>query len=98
MFYTIRFSSLIIISTAEYTAESRKAFIVRISGSIFKMLAENEIMIGWSKAEGLIDEDLTRDEFREIIHKQYFSSDENKRRSGQVAGDLWRFIKEMNIG
>ena len=62
------------------------------------MLAENEIMIGWSKAEGLIDEALTRDEFREIIHKQYFSSDENKRRSGQVAGDLWRFIREMNIG
>lgn len=55
-------------------------------------------MIGWSKAEGLLDESLTREEFREIIHKQYFPKDENKRRSGQIAGDLWRFIREMCIG
>ena len=62
------------------------------------MLRENEVMIGWSKAEGLLNETLTREEFREKIHKQYFPKDENKRRSGQIAGDLWRFIREISIG
>lgn len=52
-------------------------------------------MIGWSKAEGLLDEKLSREDFREIIHKEYFSREENKRRSGQVAGDLWRFIRDI---
>ncbi len=54
-------------------------------------------MIGWSKAEGLLDEKLSREDFREIIHKEYFPREENKRRSGQVAGDLWRFIREIAL-
>ena len=52
-------------------------------------------MIGWSKAEGLLDEKLSREDFREIIHKEYFPQEKNRRRSGQVAGDLWRFIRVM---
>jgi len=62
------------------------------------MLAQNEIMLGWSKAEGLLNEELTKVEFREIIHKEYFPREETKRRAGQIAGDLWRFIREMKIG
>ncbi|MHA1502951.1 MAG: hypothetical protein ACTSSB_14045 [Candidatus Heimdallarchaeota archaeon] len=53
--------------TSIYTGEEKRAFIVKITGTIEKMLNEDEIMIGWSKAEGLI----------------------------QVAGDLWRFIRDM---
>ena len=84
-------------STEEYTG-STKAFIVRISGTLEKMLVENEIMVGWSKAEGLLNEELNREHFREIIFKQYFPKDENKRRAGQIAGDMWRFIREIEIG
>ncbi|MHA1211229.1 MAG: hypothetical protein ACTSSH_02095 [Candidatus Heimdallarchaeota archaeon] len=62
------------------------------------MLAQNEIMLGWSKAEGLLNEELTKVEFREIIHKEYFPREETKRRAGQIAGDLWRFIREMKVG
>ena len=61
------------------------------------MFAEDIVMIGWSKADGLLDESLTKDDFREIVQKQYFPKEENKRRAGQVAGDLWRFIREMDI-
>lgn len=53
-------------------------------------------MIGWSKAEGLLDETLSREDFREIIHNEYFPREETRRRSGQVAGDLWRFIRVMS--
>ncbi len=61
------------------------------------MLQENEIMIGWSKVEGLLDESLTKEDFREKVQKQYFPLEENKRRAGQVTGDLWRFIREMDL-
>ncbi len=61
------------------------------------MLQENEIMIGWSKVEGLLDESLTKEDFREKVQKQYFPLEEHKRRAGQVAGDLWRFIREMAL-
>lgn len=59
---------------------------------------ENEVMIGWSKAEGLIDDTLSKEDIREIIHKTYFPKEQTKRRAGQAAGDLWRFIREMKIG
>ncbi len=80
-----------------YTGEEKRAFIVKITSTIEKMLKENEIMIGWGKAEGLIDESKTKEDFREVIHKQYFPLEEQKRRAGQVAGDLWRFIREMKL-
>lgn len=81
-----------------YTGEAKRAFIVRISGSEEKMLQLNEIMIGWSKAEGLIDKAKTKAQMRDIIQKIYFPMEKSKRRAGQVAGDLWRFIMEMKIG
>jgi len=84
--------------TSVYTAAAQKAFIIKISGTIEKMLAENQVMIGYSKAEGLLDPNLTKKEFREIIKKQYYSNDGNVRAAGQIAGDLWRFIREIKLG
>ncbi|MBN1328694.1 MAG: hypothetical protein JXA54_04395 [Candidatus Heimdallarchaeota archaeon] len=84
--------------TDEYTSKTSRAFIVKISGTESKMLTENEIMIGYSKAEGLLDDKLTKEQFREIIHKNYFPKETSKRRAGQIAGDFWRFIRDMDIG
>lgn len=81
-----------------YTASARKAFIVRVSGKEEKMLTENEIMIGWSKAEGLLNEKLTKEDFREIVQKEYFPKEDTKHRAGQITGDFWRFIREMGEG
>ncbi|MEA2070470.1 MAG: hypothetical protein U9O98_04190 [Asgard group archaeon] len=97
MYYYLKNGGLPITADV-YSGKSRRAFIIKVSGSVDAYLRENDIMLGWSKAEGLLDESLTRDEFREIVHQQYFSKDDNYRRSGQIAGDLWRFIREMNIG
>ena len=60
------------------------------------MFAEDRIMIGWSKADGLLDESLTKDDFREIVHKEYFPKEENKKndeldKSPVIFGDL--FVK-----
>ncbi len=85
------------ISLGEYTGKAFRAFIVKISGTVKKMFAEDIVMIGYSKAEGLLDESLTKDDFSEIVHKQYFPKEENKRPAGQIAGDFWRFIREMDL-
>ena len=82
---------------SEYTGKTFRAFIVKISGTVKKMFAEDIVMIGYSKAEGLLDESLTKDDFSEIVHKQYFPKEENKRPAGQIAGDFWRFIREMDL-
>jgi len=75
------------------------AFILRLKpGKIDKTMEgikENKIFIGWSKAKGLLDQKLTWAEFREIIHKAYFSGEKNYIKSGRSAGNAWRFIREM---
>lgn len=53
-------------------------------------------MIGWSDAEGLINETLNWEQFREIIYKTYKEKD--YKTAGRSAGNIWRFIREMHIG
>ena len=79
----------------------KKAFVLRMNigkDISVKGVESGEIIIGWSYAEGLIDEKLTRWEFREILHKTYAGPGDNYRASGGWAGSMWRFIREMNIG
>lgn len=84
------------------SASDRKAFVFRIKGSrgckVKLALEEDEIMIGWSKAKNLLDENLTQDDMRDIIHKAYFKRDKNQIRSGRAASQMWCFIREMEIG
>ncbi len=63
-----------------------------------KGVESDEIIIGWSKAKGLIDENLDWLEFREIIHETYLEADDNYRVSGGWAGSMWRFIRDMDKG
>ncbi|MEA2070471.1 MAG: hypothetical protein U9O98_04195 [Asgard group archaeon] len=55
-------------------------------------------MMNCSRVKNLLDEDLTQDDFRELIHSEYYSKDDNQIRSGRVAGNIWRFIHEMEVG
>jgi predicted Mrr-cat superfamily restriction endonuclease len=84
------------------TNDKRQAFIVRLPGEMMKgndwVLLTNVLNMGWQEAKGLTNEDLCYKEFRDIIHKTYFLTDRNYRRSGRLAGTAWRFIREMNIG
>lgn len=58
-------------------------------------LSENRISTGWSYAEGLLNPQIDWIAFREIVHRAYFSDRENYRASGNAAGSLWRFAREM---
>jgi predicted Mrr-cat superfamily restriction endonuclease len=84
------------------TDEKRQAYLIRLPGKIMKeknwALSKNVLNMGWELAAGLDNNDLCYEDFREIIHKNYFPGDDNYRRSGRVAGNAWRFINEMAVG
>src|SRR4051794_18368767 len=68
-------------------------------------LETGEIIIGCSKAQSLfasnafgVDLDLSREDFRDILHKEFHANENNLRRAGKAAGNLWRFLREMEVG
>lgn len=81
---------------------SRHAFVLRISPAggdrVPEALQSNHLIIGWARAAGLLDENLDRLSFREIVHQKYYSEQPDYRRSGKAAGQLWRFVREMSPG
>jgi predicted Mrr-cat superfamily restriction endonuclease len=80
----------------------QQEFILRITpGSgdrVPEAMEENQIIIGWANAKGLLDPELTWEEFREIIRNEYYNTESNLRKPGAAAGHMWRFIREMNKG
>jgi len=80
----------------------QQAFVLRISPSgidrINEALSSNQIIIGWAKAKGLLDQKLSWEEFRKIIDDKYYANEENLRRAGSASGHMWRFIREMKKG
>jgi predicted Mrr-cat superfamily restriction endonuclease len=83
-------------------AREQRAFVLRVSPGgvdyVPKALESNDIIIGWSKAKGLLSPDLEWKKFRKIMHDCYYSKDEGFQRSGRAAGTMWRFIREMEEG
>src|SRR5208337_4047730 len=81
---------------------NQQAFVLRIAPSgndkVPEALTENQIIIGWAEAEGLLDTNLTWEQFREIIGDKYYKGEETLRRAGRSAGHMWCFIREMNKG
>jgi predicted Mrr-cat superfamily restriction endonuclease len=78
---------------------TKSAYILRISPSdvdkVPDALESNQIIIGWALTNGLLDRELSWSNFRKLIHKTYYSKDENFRRAGAASGHMWRFIREM---
>lgn len=78
------------------------AFVLRIApGNVDKMqeaLANDDLIIGWAEADGLLDISLDWWKFRAILHKSYYSHKTSYRASGNAAGSMWRFIREMKPG
>ncbi len=81
---------------------ARRAFAFWIKPSridrVDEALASNQLIIGWSEAEGLLDPTLDKRDFREIVHRTYHSGESTKRKAGRAAPHLWRFIRELSIG
>ena len=61
-------------------------------------LSANELMIGWSNVPGLLNKSLEWLEFRQIMHDEYYSDNDSFRSAGSAAGNMWRFIREMENG
>lgn len=77
------------------------AFVLRMyigEDTLEEGINNNEIIIGWSRAKGLLDKNLDWQGFREILHKTYADPEDTYRASGGWAGSMWRFIREMDIG
>lgn len=78
------------------------AFVLRITPSgkdrVDEALRTKDLIIGWSECQGLLDERLTWEQFRRIVHEVYYRDDKNHAQSGPAAGNIWRFIRDMAIG
>jgi predicted Mrr-cat superfamily restriction endonuclease len=81
---------------------TQSAYILQIAPSgidrVPDALAADQIIIGWSQADGLLKESLTWEQFRQIIQDTYYSHEVTLRKAGAAAGHLSRFIREMNPG
>ena len=89
------------IDPIELDKEKRGAFVLRIAPSgidrVHEALECKELIIGWSRAKGLLDEKLDWEKFREIIHNSDYSDEKDYRKSGSAAGNMWRFIRKMKL-
>lgn len=78
---------------------SQSAFVLRIAPGegdrVPEALRSGELIIGWAKANGLLDSNLSWENFRGIVHRAYYAEQPDLRRAGGAAGHLWRFIREM---
>jgi predicted Mrr-cat superfamily restriction endonuclease len=81
---------------------SQSAFVLRIAPSgndrVPEALANDQLIIGWADATGLLNEALEWEAFREIVHSAYHAAEPNYRRAGAAAGHIWRFIRGMKPG
>lgn len=81
------------------TDKKQSAFVLRIAPSgidkVPEALRENQIIIGWAYAKGLLDPKLDWGQFREILDKAYYAEEPTRRKAGAAAGNMWRFIREM---
>ena len=82
--------------------QQQQAFFLRIEPSkinrLPEALASDQIIIGWSRTEGLLDESLSRDEFRDMISNIHYRGEKTLHKAGSATGNMLRFIREMNIG
>ncbi len=78
---------------------NQAAYVLRIApggdDKVPEALAADQIFIGWTEAQGLLDISLLWDKFREIIRVTYYSEEHNLRKAGAAAGHMWRFIRDM---
>lgn len=79
----------------------RNAFILRITHTkhdgVQEALERDEVMIGWSRAQGLLHEEDWY-VFRQIMKDAYHPGDKSFRGAGAAGGHMWRFLRDMKPG
>ena len=82
-------------------AKEAKVFVVRLNpgspprDALPEAMRTNELILGWSEAQGLLNPKLTWVTFRQIVKETYAL---NPRQAGVQAQSLWIFLKEMTKG
>lgn len=78
------------------------AYILRIApggeDKVPDAIGSNQIIIGWSLAEGLMEPSLDWNQFRGIIRDAYYDGETTLHKAGAASGHMWRFIRDMKIG
>jgi len=81
---------------------TQSAFVLQLapngSNKLPEALARDQIMIGWAQAEGLLDQQVGWSQFNETVRTRCYAHDEEPVQAFKAAGQLWRFIREMNAG
>lgn len=77
----------------------QSAFVLRIAPSgidkVPEALRDDQIIIGWALAEGLLNPALNWEQFREILRATYYANEPTMHKAGAAGGNMWRFIREM---
>ncbi len=98
----MRYESSSVIREGLMASNTQSAFILRIAPSrqdrLLEALENEQIIIGWANAAGLLDESLDWESFRGIVSDAYYGTETNLRRAGAAGGHLWRFIRAMKPG
>ena len=82
-------------------APTRRAFVIRLNpgvpprDALPEAMQTNELILGWSEAQGLLNTKLTWETFRQIVKETY---NLDTRRAGGQAQSLWIFLREMKKG
>lgn len=81
---------------------SQAAFILRIAPSgqdkLPEALSSEQVILGWARADGLLNPALTWEQFRNIIRYAYYADEPSLRKAGAAGGHMWRFIRDMKPG
>ena len=78
--------------------QTRSAFVVYLrpgdphQDALPEAMRTNELILGWSEAQGLMNPKLTWETFRQIVKETY---NLNTRQAGAQAQSLWIFLREM---
>lgn len=81
---------------------TQKAFILHIKPKnidrVQEALDNDQIIIGWSEASGLLDRDATLHDYRRIINAAHYPDETSLLKAGRASFAMWRFIREMSTG
>ena len=87
----------------EPSPRGRRAFLLRMfplgEDRVPVALEGGFVMIGWGKVgPRVLDPSVTRRDYTDLIRATYRPDDQDRRRAGSAAGQLWRFVREMRPG